>query len=110
MIEIKIKPLSVNKVWRGRRFKTPDYEAYEEELWYLLPKGNRPAGKLQLTIEFGFSTKASDVDNCVKPFIDVLQKKYIFNDNMIYKLVVEKKIVPKKQEYIKFKIEKYEDR
>jgi len=104
MYLLKIKPLSVNKVWQGRRFKTEDYETYEEELFYILKPLKIPDGKLKLTIVFGFSNKASDVDNCLKPFIDILQKKYNFNDKYIYKIDVEKKDVKKGMEYISFEL------
>ena len=102
MIEIKIKPLSINGAFKGRRFKTPDYTSYETELYHLLPKIKVPEGKLALRVEVGYSNKMSDIDNFLKPFIDVMQKKYDFNDNMIYRLVIDKKITKKKEEYIKF--------
>ena len=63
-----------------------------------------PEGELELIIQFGFSSKLSDIDNGVKTFIDVLQKKYDFNDRRIYRLVVNKVIVKKGDEYINFKI------
>lgn len=53
-----------------------------------------------LHIEFGFSNKASDLDNPVKPILDILQKKYGFNDRDIYELHIKKTIVPKGNEYI----------
>ena len=108
MIEIKIKPLTVNQCWAGRRFKTPAYREYEKELWYLLPNKNIPQGKLTLRIMVGYSSRGSDIDNFLKPFLDLLQKKYVFNDNRIYKLVVEKEIVKKGEEFIKFEIKSYE--
>ena len=101
MIKIDIKTLSVNKCWQGRRFKTKIYKNYEEELLWILPKMKIPKGKLKLKIEVGFKNKLSDIDNILKPFIDILQKKYGFNDRDIYKIEIEKKIV--KKEYIKFK-------
>lgn len=101
---IKIKALSVNACYRGRRFKTPVYKAYEKELLLKLPKMAVPEGELELIIQFGFSSKLSDIDNGVKTFIDVLQKKYDFNDRRIYRLVVNKVIVKKGDEYINFKI------
>lgn len=64
-----------------------------------------PDGPLYLKIVFGFSNKASDIDNPVKPFIDILQKKYKFNDKRIYCLQVDKKDVKKGEEYIYFRIE-----
>ena len=61
-----------------------------------------PEGKLKLELTFGFSSKASDIDNPVKPFQDILQKKYDFDDKMIYTLIVHKEIVPKGEEFISF--------
>jgi len=101
---IDIKPLSVNQVWMGRRFKTPKYKAYEKELLLKLKKINIPDGKLEIHLIFGFSNKNSDWDNPIKPFQDILQKKYGFNDRSVYKAIVEKKDVPKGKEFIKFKI------
>ena len=104
-IKIKIKPLSVNKAWQGRRFKTQEYKAYEEELLYILPKIEIPKSKkLQVCIEYGFSNKCSDIDNPCKPFLDVLQKKYGFNDSRIYRLIQNKKISEKGGEYISYRI------
>ena len=54
--------------------------------------------------EWGFSSSASDVDNPIKPIQDILQKKYDFNDNRIWKLEVEKTKVKKGEEYIKIDI------
>ena len=103
---IKIKPLSVNNCWKGRRFKTDAYKDYETAIFYLLPNIEIPNGNLSLYIEVGLSSKGSDVDNIAKPFIDILQKKYGFNDNKIYKLILEKIDVKKGEEYIDFKLNK----
>jgi len=105
MIEIKIKPLSVNCSYRGRRFKTQLYKDYEQELFYRLPKMEIPDGNLKIKIVVGYKTKASDIDNVLKPFLDILQKKYHFNDNRIYEINIKKEVG---KEFIKFKIEKYE--
>jgi Holliday junction resolvase RusA-like endonuclease len=108
MNKINIKPLSVNQVWQGKRFKTKAYKDYEQEAWYLLPNKNIPKGKLHLILEAGLSSKNADIDNIAKPFIDILQKKYIFNDKMIYKLDLIKKDVKKGEEYIKFNFKNLE--
>ncbi len=102
---IRIKPLSVNKAWQGKRFKTRDYEAYETELLLKLPRITIPEGDLSLTITVAYSSRASDIDNFLKPFVDVLQKKYDFNDNRIYLLVVQKLICKKGAEHIAFKFD-----
>lgn len=101
---INIKPLSVNQCWQGRRFKTPTYKKYEKELLLLLPKLTIPEGKLEIIITFGFSSKASDWDNPIKPFQDILQKRYKFNDSRVYKATVKKEIVKKGKEFIEFTI------
>jgi Holliday junction resolvase RusA-like endonuclease len=79
-----MKPMSVNNAWMGRRFKTKEYDLYEKSVMFLLPKLEIPEGKLQIDFEFGFSNKLADLDNTLKPFIDILQKKYNFNDRDIY--------------------------
>ena len=109
MVKVLIKPLSVNQCWAGRRFKTPKYKEYEKNLLSLLPKKCKiPKGNIVLNAFCGYSSKLADIDNFLKPFIDILQKKYGFNDSRIFKLVVEKEIVKKGEEFIEFKIEKYD--
>jgi len=63
-----------------------------------------PPGPLWVTIQWGMSRMASDVDNPAKLFIDCLQKKYGFNDNRVYTLHLSKVKVPKGSEYIDFSI------
>jgi Holliday junction resolvase RusA-like endonuclease len=46
----------------------------------------------------------ADIDNPLKPILDVLQKKYGFDDRQIYELNVKKEIVKKGDEFIKLKI------
>lgn len=106
--KVNIKPLSVNEAWQGRKFKSPKYKVYEQELLYKLPKSKINWDKLpiELSLVVGLSNMASDVDNIVKPFVDVLQKKYEFNDKYIFRLIVEKKLVAKGAEFIEFYIKK----
>lgn len=106
-MKINIKPLSVNEAYRGRRFKTSKYKAYKKELLWLLPNLDIPDCELFLKMKVGFSSKASDLDNVIKNFLDVLQAKYGFNDNKIYKIEIEKDIVKKGEEYISFSIEEF---
>lgn len=108
-MKIQIKPLSVNDAWQGRRFKTPRYKKYERDLLSLLPKGVVTDKKLSIIIDFGFSSTASDIDNPLKPFLDILQKKYKINDKQIYSLIVKKSIVKKGNEFIKFEINEIRD-
>jgi Holliday junction resolvase RusA-like endonuclease len=105
---IEINPLSVNQCWQGKRFKTPQYKSYERELLLKLKPKTFDFEKLSIEIEFGFSSKLKDIDNPLKPLLDILQKKYGFDDRNIFKLVVEKRIVTKGKEFIKINISDYE--
>lgn len=104
MIEVKIKPLSVNLAWQGKRFKTQSYKQYEKAVLLMLPAIKICDPPFKLTINFCFSNSASDLDNPLKPFLDILQKKYGINDKDIYSLEVNKFIVKKGQESIYFSI------
>jgi len=103
-MKINIKPLSSNQAWRGKKYKTDKYKAYENACLLSLPKMNIPDGELELSITIGVSTAAFDLDNCLKPFIDILQKKYKFNDNRIYSITALKRLVSKGDEFISFDI------
>jgi Holliday junction resolvase RusA-like endonuclease len=104
MTKINIKPLSVNQCWQGRRFKTKLYKQYESDVLFMLPKIEIPKGELCVKLYLGLSNKLNDIDNSIKPFLDILQKKYGFNDKDIYQLHVYKLIVPKGNEFIQFEI------
>lgn len=102
--KIEIKPLSVNVAWQGRRFKTQQYKGYEKVVLLMMRKNRLPDPPYHVEIEYGFSNKASDIDNPTKLILDILQKKFKFNDAQIYKLVLTKKIVKKGGEYFDFTI------
>jgi len=106
-IKINIKPLSVNDSWKGKRYRTDKYKQYCKDLGFLLPPLKLPEPPYEVYLEWGFSSKGSDTGNPEKPTIDIIAKKYGFNDNLIYKEVLVKNIVPKGQEYIKFDIKHY---
>lgn len=108
-----LKPLSANEAFapravkRGRRYsgeiyKTETYRKYESTLIKHLPDIVIPEGKLCLKVKVCYLRANSDIDNCLKPFIDVLQKRYAFNDNRLYRLVVKKEVVKKGEEGIYF--------
>lgn len=106
MLIVPIKPLTVNRAWQGKRFKTPEYKRFERDLLMLLPRMTIPDGELRAEYEFGVSSPLCDWDNPIKPMQDVLQKKYGFDDRRIVEAVVRKVLVSKGKEYIKFKIER----
>ena len=76
------------------------------ELSNLLPEkderfDNRP---LFIVLKWGFSNSASDIDNPIKPFLDVLQEKYKFNDKWIYFMLIMKEMVKKGEDYIEYQV------
>jgi Holliday junction resolvase RusA-like endonuclease len=104
-MRIEIKPLSVNEVWQGKRFKTPKYKQYERDMLLMLPPLKLDfKNPLKIDLIFGFSSKLADLDNPIKPILDILQKKYKFNDNQVQELNIKKEIVKKNQEFIKLEI------
>lgn len=109
-IRLKIKAVSLNQCYRGRRFKTPLLESFKNEVYYLAPKLEIPKGKLKVTYVFGVSSKNSDGDNLIKVFQDALAEKYGLNDKIIYKWDVEKVDVPKGEEFIEYSIEAYKQK
>lgn len=108
MFKINVKPMSVNHCWQGKRFKTADYSKYERLLMSKLPHGIDVLPPFEIDLTFGFSNAASDIDNPIKPFLDILQKMYKINDKDVYKLNVLKEITSKKSEFIQFEIKHLE--
>lgn len=105
---IGMKPLSVNDAWKGRRFKSDAYKAYEAELLVRLPAGRLPNPPYRVFYEFGLSNPLADFDNPCKPLGDVLQKKYGFNDRDILEAHIRKVRVPKGAEYLEVRVEHME--
>lgn len=107
MIHVKLneKALSVNQAWKGKRYKTPAYQDYEKSILVRLPAGKvDPGVMLRLEFMFGFSNSASDLDNPVKLLMDIAQKKYGFNDKMVFELNVRKCLVKKGFDFIEMGI------
>ncbi len=97
--------MSVNEAWKGERYKTDKYKKYTRDVLFMLPKMELPKPPYKIYLEFGFSNIMSDFDNPVKPFVDILQKKYLFNDMQIHEANIKKMKCAKGQEYVRFKIE-----
>ena len=101
------KPLSVNECWQGQRRKTEGYRKYEHDCLFLLPRLTLPAPPYCIELVFGVSNMAADFDNPVKPFVDILQKKYGFNDKHIMQATIKKHLTPKGKEFIGFEITQF---
>ena len=98
------KPLSVNSAHTMRKSKTAAYREYEKNLIPLLEKIKitdiDPTDMyLKIHFVFGFSNNASDVDNPIKPLLDIMQNHIGFNDKIVRELSARKNIVLKGGEY-----------
>jgi Holliday junction resolvase RusA-like endonuclease len=111
-MRIDIKPLSANESWQGRKTKTKKYREFERVCLLLLPPNNKqfiPEGDLHIDLVFGVSNLGFDLDNGVKPFLDILQKKYKFNDNRIMSATISKSKTKKGEEWVGFFISPHSD-
>jgi len=95
LIEIKkigIKPYSVNSCWQGRRFKTKDFKDWEYNVLLLLPKQEMIKGECAIFFKFYLkSIVRGDLDNLIKPLLDICVKKgYIEDDRFIMEIGAKK--------------------
>lgn len=100
LIRLDVKPLSVNEAWKGKRYKTDKYKCYEEMILWLLPAGVLIPKRIGINFAFGFSNVKSDLDNPVKLILDIMQKRYGFNDSEVWELNVKKQKVEVGKEFI----------
>jgi Holliday junction resolvase RusA-like endonuclease len=103
-----LKPLSANKMHLGRKIDSAEYRKYRTALTRRLPDIEIPDGPLRVRVLACFSSKLADLDNVLKPFLDVLQARYGFNDRHVHRIVAQKKIVPKGQETILFAVDSWD--
>ena len=109
-ITLNIKPLSVNEAWQGRRFKTVKYARFEHAALLLLPGVALPPPPYDITICYHFSNKAADIDNPLKMTLDILQKRYGFNDRDIYRIELLKYICKKGDEKIEITFNDFQNK
>lgn len=101
VVDLAIPPLSVNRAWQGRRFKTKEYDEWRSTGLLLLKRNDPlkqafPQELQNTTTPFGLSLVAtlgnsSDIDNITKPILDLLALYYGFNDKRIDFLIAQKK-------------------
>lgn len=105
-IRIQVAPMTVNRAWQGKRYKTKRYEEYEIEMLHALPKDfvMPPEPPYGLEYRVGFSRVDADLGNIEKPLTDILCKKYGFNDRDVFRIVLEKQIVKRGEEFVRVRI------
>ena len=96
MLELPIMACSVNKYyrsWQGRVLISKDGREFKKEIDLLLNNYEKIKGKIKLSLILYFKDKRKrDVDNYAKVLIDCLKNKLFEDDDMIYKLYMEKHI------------------
>lgn len=105
---IKLKPLSVNEAYTGRRFKTEQYKHFKRSLLRMLIARQLPPPPYEIHLTFGLSSPLADYDGPIKATQDVICERYRINDRYIFKGVIEKVQVAKGAEFITFNIVHYE--
>src|SRR3990167_2268311 len=111
MAKILISPFSINKAWRGRRYKTKEYSDWRKEFSYLmLPRRSKMLYNESLTLDVVFGLKypkKCDLDNLIKPFLDAcVENGLIKDDRQITEIIAKKwatnKLLKENVEYINF--------
>ena len=96
MIELPIMACSVNKYyrsWKGRVLISQDGREFKKQVQVHLDNYEKILGKVELKLILYFKDKRKrDVDNYAKVLIDCLKNKLFEDDDMIYKLYMEKHI------------------
>ncbi len=89
---VRIKPLSINAAFQGRRFKTKECNTYCNTLALMLPCTASTGEYYSVHIKFHLKNFAmTDADNLVKLLVDVMVKKgMIRDDRYIAKYILEK--------------------
>jgi len=79
---INLAPLSVNKAWQGRRFRTKEYKDWTETGLWLLKKHKKYTGIVGVDIIFYMKNyKLADIDNPLKAFFDLIVKAGLIEDD-----------------------------
>jgi len=107
-IELLIKPLSINKCWQGRRFKTREYKNYGLEVGLLLNRLGLKQIKGYVKVEYKFYLKrwkTTDIDNLIKPIQDILVNHGVIEDD---RFIIDTRIqkVPSDRDFIEIRISK----
>lgn len=102
---LQVSPLSVNKAWKGKRFKTTEYKLFEVDVCNVLPLNKEKPLEGELIVEYIYHIHNygnTDTGNLEKTLSDMLVKrKYIKDDRYIKRLIQQKERVEKVQdEYV----------
>ena len=109
MTHLKIKPISTNAMYVGRRWKSPAARQFEKDIALLLAvhaKEKPPDGDLAIHFRFG-TTRRQDLSNCVKLVEDCIARHYGIDDRRFCAMTLVRVHVKSGGEFISFQIEEY---
>lgn len=89
--------------YRNKTIKQKAYIDYQNELRDEIQGVAWPFGddQVQFYVVAGFSNRAADIDNVIKPLLDTYQGIFPeFNDNKVYHVELHKTIVSKGREFL----------
>ena len=96
---------------RGKTtFKSADYLQYQNDIRDQLIGTDWPfgSGQVSFNIIAGLSNRGADLDNVIKPILDTYQGVYEdFNDNKVYNIKLEKRIVKRGGEFLDIRVREY---
>lgn len=101
-----LKPVSVNQAWYRNKTRSRVYMDYIEG-WHHYLMGESIDSDIEIkdmrfkvVVHVGFSNRASDLDNVLKPTIDIMQQWFNFDDKQVIHLEAFKHITTKGNDYI----------
>lgn len=82
-VRLKLKTVSTNKIWAGRKYKTKEAKTFEKDASMLLeqvvPQTILPEGDLTIHFRFG-TTRRKDLSNNIKLLEDVIARHFGIDD------------------------------
>ena len=108
-IHLKIKTVSTNAMYRGRRYKSKEARQFEHDIALLLAvkaRNTLPDGELCVHYRFGTSRR-KDTDNNIKLLQDAICKHYGIDDSRFAAHTAVRVPVKKGEEFVTFCITPY---
>lgn len=103
-IIIRTAPVSVNVLYRGRRFLTKEGKAIKESVaWEIKSQWKNKKvmeSDVKIYIDFYFKNKRMDIDNAIKSLLDCMTGIVWKDDSQIVELLARKYIDKKKPKII----------